>query len=140
MIIYIVKIEKLYTIWKLYFGGYITDFKEFQELPIYKFLVTFLKNFKEIWIGTDIYSPQNTRLMIYKWIKQSIWMYEIGANQCYDAIISLISNLITYTYMLWCSQKIIQFDPFYVLCFYWYICKQYIWLIQIIQIYRECIV
>ena len=29
----------------------------FQELPIYKFLVTFLKNFKEIWIetGTDIY-------------------------------------------------------------------------------------
>ena len=36
---------------------YITDFKEFQELPIYKFLVTFLKNFKEIWIetGTDIY-------------------------------------------------------------------------------------
>ena len=62
---------------KVIFQGehvYISDFKEFQELPIYKFLVTFLKNLMEVWIGTgtDLYSPQNTRFMIYKWMKQGI--------------------------------------------------------------------
>ena len=33
---------------------YIADFKEFQELPIYKFLVTFLKNFKIFGLGLEL--------------------------------------------------------------------------------------
>ena len=33
---------------------YIADFKEFKELPIYKILVTFLKNFKKFGLGLEL--------------------------------------------------------------------------------------
>ena len=59
---------------KVIFLGVYYRFQRISGITYLQVFGHIFENFKEKWIvtGTDIYSPQNTRIMIYKWMKQCI--------------------------------------------------------------------